>query len=111
VNRYLFLILFLLGLCPSLYAQGQSPTPISWPSNLFSRISQDLSDDWVDQTTRLSISLFDELANFELFSVSTNSVEIAPKIRRQVFDNRDLFESYTVADTFKLPLKINLWSD
>ena len=111
MNRYLFLILFLLGLCPSLYAQGQSPTPISWPSNLFSRISQDLSDDWVDQTTRLSISLFDELANFELFSVSTNSVEIAPKIRRQVFDNRDLFESYTVADTFKLPLKINLWSD
>lgn len=109
--RYLLLILFLLGLCPSLYAQGQSPTPTSWPSNLFSRISQDLSDDWVDQTSRLSVSLFDDLANFELFSISSTSVEIAPQIRRQVFDNRDLFESYTVADTFKLPLKVNLWSD
>lgn len=117
MKKYLFIILFILALRPDLYAwgQAQTPTPVptisSWPSNLFSRISNDLSDDWIDQTSRLSVSLFDELANIELFSVSTDSLEVSPEIRRQVFDNRDLFESYTVADTFKLPLKISLWSD
>src|SRR5690606_3030014 len=88
-----------------------NPNPIPWPDNFFSRISRDLSDDWVDQTSRLSVSLFNELADLELFSVGDGSVEVSPRIRRQVFDNRDLLETYTVVDTFRLPTTIGLWDD
>lgn len=104
----LFLSFFLLQ---NTYAQEQTPATTSWPDSIFSRISRDLSDDWIDETSKLSVSLFDELADLELFSTELGNVEISPRIRRQVFDNRDLLETYTVADTFRLPFKIGLWGE
>ncbi len=108
---FLTIPIYLFLFISSAFAQEQSPAPTTWPSSVFSRISQDLSDDWIDQTTRLSVSLFDELADIELLSIDSGSVEIAPRIRRKVYDNRDLFESFTVVDSFKLPFKINLWNE
>ena len=91
--------------------QNPSPNPSPWPDNFFSRISQGLNDDWVDQTTRLSASLFNEIADLELFSIGSDSVEVAPRIHRRVFDNRDLLETFSVADTFRLPVRVGLWNE
>tara|TARA_R110000868_G_scaffold248282_12_gene504700 strand:+ start:1732 stop:4218 length:2487 start_codon:yes stop_codon:yes gene_type:complete len=109
-----FVRVFILVFCSTYlslqtHAQSQSPQTTSWPDSIFTRISRDYSDDWADQTTRLSVSLFDELADIELFSVGNSRVDVSTNIRRQVFDNRDLLETYTVADTFKLPMRIGLW--
>lgn len=110
-RNILSLFLLVVMALPSAFAQSQSPAPSPWPDTFFSRISRDLSDDWADQTTRLSASLFDSIADFSLFTAGSDSVEVSPQIRRQVFDNRDLLETYTVADTFRLPIKIGLWEN
>ncbi len=111
ILRVLVLLICSTFLSFQTLAQSQTPQTSSWPDSIFTRISRDYSDDWADQTTRLSVSLFDELADIELFSVGNSRLDISTSIRRQVFDNRDLLETYTVADTFKLPMRIGLWDE
>lgn len=111
--RLIFLALIIFPLISSSAWSDEpnpTPTPAPWPSQIFSRIGRDLSDDWADETTRLSASLFDDIANIQLFSVGGSDVQVGPRVRRQVFDNRDLHETFSVVDTMRLPATFRLWS-
>lgn len=67
----------------------------------------DFIDSSVDDITRdLGMSLFEELTNFELFNKSFGDLNVKLQVQRRLYPNFDIFDSYTVVDTFRIPFSL-----
>lgn len=89
--------------------------PENWGADAMSAISKarDKSFDFVheqvdDVSKRIGMSIFEELTRFELFKVENANFSGSIKVQRRLFPNFDIFDSYTVVDTFELPSSIPL---
>jgi len=119
-NRVLTLI-FSMGISLQLYATdptiesqaGVEAQP--WGAEAMSVISKakDKSFDFVheqvdDVSKQIGMSIFEELTRFEIFKVEKKHFSGSINVQRRLFPNFDIFDSYTVVDTFELPSSIPL---
>lgn len=81
------------------------PTPSPWPSRYLGRILSDIGDEWDNAGESISVSIFESLTDFTLFKASFlgDEGESSIGLRRKVYNNFDLLESYTVIDIFEAP--------
>jgi hypothetical protein len=74
-----------------------------WPDRVWTDLSRE-----VDRSgTQLTNILFDQIDKFELYSVSQNNNSAALGVKRSVYDNQDVLNSYTVNDQFLIELGRN----
>ena len=71
-----------------------------WPDKLWTDLSRqvDLSG------TQLTNVLFDQIDNFNLWTSSRNNFSAQFSVKRSVFDNQDILNTYTVNDQFSVNL-------
>jgi len=71
-----------------------------WPDKLWTDLSRqvDLSG------TQLTNVLFDQIDNFNLWTSSRNNFSTQFSVKRSVFDNQDILNTYTVNDQFSVNL-------
>ena len=107
----LFALLILIGISvgstnlwsQSLYSSQDKVTVEMWPDKLWTDLSRevDLSG------TQLTNVLFDQIDNLNLWSYSRNNFSTKFSIKRSVFDNQDILNTYTVNDQFSINLGKN----
>lgn len=109
---FLVLLALFLGLSFPVFSQGNSqptsptnpPKPSPFPTDLFSRLGDSISDEFDDAGTKLSASIFESLTNRELFNVHVvGDLQAGVRVQRRVFDNQDILDSWTVVDIMKVP--------
>lgn len=81
-------------------------TPISWSAEILDQLLDDLGDELDSQMPNLSSSIFEALTDVELYSFGDDYYDVGFKIQRKVFDNRDIMNSYTVVDFFRVPISL-----
>lgn len=83
---------------------GRPNNPSPFPSDLFERLGNSISDDWDDAGTKLSASIFESLTNRELFNTQiAGDLSVGVRVQRRVFNNQDIVDSWTVVDVMKVP--------
>lgn len=108
---YLFLItiLFQAGFVfttPAAFAAPQDREFQEWPNDFRYRVKKaevGFSQRFVDY-------LFDSIDHVNLFNISKNTWSIGLDSNRAVYDNHDVFQSYTVVDTLSLPIGLYSYS-
>lgn len=117
LKAYLLYLFFLVALpvvgqgdpVPSDPPQTGNPdsrpgNPNPFPSDLFDRLGDSISDEWDDAGTKLSASIFESLTNRELFKTKVvGDLEVGVRVQRRVFNNQDILDSWTVVDIMKVP--------
>jgi hypothetical protein len=97
----LFTVLYLAPL--GVWAQANP-----WPSDLARKLSRQV-DHEVDRTgDKFRASLFEQLTEIEHRFFQRNGVSASVRVRRQVFDNQDILNSWTVVDHFDIPVTLPL---
>ncbi len=120
--KYLVVILFLLSL--NLFAQDlEVPTdpgnqiepieidkpddkPRPWPIEFGDKIYRDISEEWNNVGQSISNSIFEILTDFDICEVELGDAKFRPQVRRLVYDNFDLLDSWTVIDILRLPISL-----
>lgn len=75
-----------------------SPKVEMWPDKVWTDISRE-----VDRSgTQLTNILFDAIDDFKLYSFSHNNNSASVSVKRSVFDNQDILNTYTVNDQFSI---------
>lgn len=105
MKRFLFLSLLIVGLTfgPEVRSQTTSAPKESvkvemWPDKLWTDLSRE-----VDRSgTQLTNVLFDQIDEFSLYSWGKNNNSASVGIKRSVFDNQDILNTYTVNDQFSI---------
>ncbi len=87
------------------YAQS-TPTPSPWPSKFLGKITSELGEEWEDAGLSLSTSIFESLTDRTLFSESYSDVNVGVRVKRRVYDNHDILDTWTVVDYFQLPISL-----
>ena len=84
----------------SLDSPQDKATVEMWPDKLWTDLSRqvDLSG------TQLTNVLFDQIDNFNLWTTSRNNFATQFSVKRSVFDNQDILNTYTVNDQFSVNL-------
>lgn len=102
---FLTLLVFVLVMQPVL-AQVPTNAPTEpakvemWPDKLWNDLSRE-----VDRSgTQLTNIIFDLIDEFDLYSTTRNNNSAKVSIKRSVYDNQDVFNSYTVSDQFSIGL-------
>ncbi len=106
INRFgLFILIAISVGSTNLWSQSlDSPqdkvTVEMWPDKLWTDLSRevDLSG------TQLTNVLFDQIDNLNLWSTSRNNFSTQFSVKRSVFDNQDILNTYTVNDQFSINL-------
>lgn len=107
MKTILFLTLLVTGLtfAPA-QARAQTPAPVDqvkvemWPDKLWTDLSRE-----VDRSgTQLTNVLFDYIDEFTLYSWSQNNNSLKFGVKRSVFDNQDILNTYTVNDQFSVDI-------
>ncbi len=62
-------------------------------------------------SSRLAEAIFDKIEDFKIYDYSQESRNVSLRLGRSVFDNHDVFNSYTVVDTIQLPFTLYGWSE
>lgn len=101
--KNLSITLILLILSSSLYAGNGTvnPRPRPWPDRMWRNIVM-FSD---DVAYSLSQVLFDAIDKFDVKVYGNDHTELKVKIEREVFDNQDVLNSYSVVDYTSLNVK------
>lgn len=96
----------LLILATQSFAQDMdspTPSPDPWPGEMLDRIRFGLDDEFSDLGLDLQASIFESLTDQSL-SASLGDFSLGARVRRRVFDNQDIFNTWTVIDFFQVPL-------
>lgn len=96
---FLSITLFASLCLPSI---GSEATP--WPLALRNEFIQEIDEVGED----FRASLFESLTDIEATLFEYNQLELGIRVRRQVFDNQDVLGTWTVADTFQVPVTLPL---
>ena len=96
VFTFIFCQLALAQLLPM-----ENPRPIPWPDRMWRNIVM-FSD---DVAYSLSQVLFDAIDKFDVKVYDTDTTEVKIKIEREVFDNQDVLNSFSVVDYTSFNLK------
>ena len=81
----------------------------AWPSEMFNKISDDIGDEIDHASIKLTYSLFDSVVEQSLFSHQfDNGVNLKLEVDRDIYFNNDIYNSYSVVDSFKVPISIPL---
>jgi len=96
-----FFLLILLTEAHALSETNSNPRPRPWPNRVWREVIM-LVD---DAAYSLSQALFDQIDKFEISPIRTNYVEVELKIEREVFDNHDVLNSFSVVDYTSINLK------
>jgi hypothetical protein len=83
---------------PEIVDFGNNPRPKPWPAKLWGEI-QKLYDEGVYSLNNV---IFDAIKELETDVYSEEKWKIKAKVKRQVFDNQDVLNTYTVIDAFEL---------
>lgn len=78
------------------------------PSPLPNRVWDELSEELDDSGQRLNRAIFEALTEFDLFSMGIGEGSIGVGVKRKVFDNRNILDTFTVVDFFEIPLSYPL---
>lgn len=106
MSKFFKLMFFLL--LGSLQLSGAYAQSVSqWPGDLLGRIRFGLSDEFNDTGLDFQNTLFEALTDVEL-SLDSGPFEFGVRVRRQVYDNQDILNSYTVIDSFQIPTGLSL---
>jgi hypothetical protein len=102
MNTLLKALLIGLLLVPStsLWAQAD---PDPWPGDVIDRIRFGLGDEFSDLGVDLQASIFESLTDLDWDSDFGN-FNFGIGVKRRVFDNQDIFNTWTVIDFFQVPM-------
>ncbi|MBA2406002.1 MAG: hypothetical protein H0V66_14600, partial [Bdellovibrionales bacterium] len=108
MKSYLYLALLLIGLTSGpAYVRAQTSSipndPVKvemWPDKLWTDLSRE-----VDRSgTQLTNVLFDQIDEFSLWTWGKKNNTALISVKRSVFDNQDILNTYTVNDQFSVNL-------
>lgn len=68
----------------------------------------ELGHQWNNVGEKFTTTLFKALTERDLFSTDLAGGELSLKVKREVFDNRNILDTWTVVDIFNIPLNYNL---
>ena len=130
--KVIFIFLLAFGLGFSLYADegtGNNPTleetqemleeiggeEETWATQLGGKIKEEtttLIDESIDDiTSDIGTTIFEELTQFNLFQFKLGErITGEVKAYRRIFPNYDILNSYTIVDTYRIPVNIPLYS-
>ncbi|HAZ13507.1 MAG: hypothetical protein A2X86_13330 [Bdellovibrionales bacterium GWA2_49_15] len=80
------------------------------PSEFVLKAKDDIRDGIYDMQLGLAASLFDSITNQTLFDYGDDVYNVAISVKRDVYNNQDIMDSYTVVDTMRLPFRLNLFN-
>ena len=83
------------------------------PSEFVLKAKDDIRDGIYDMQLGLAASLFDSITNQTLFSYGnqdSDNYNVSISVKRDVYNNQDIMDSYTVVDTMRLPFRLNLFN-
>ncbi|MBI2520159.1 MAG: hypothetical protein HYV97_07070 [Bdellovibrio sp.] len=80
------------------------------PSEFVLKAKDDIRDGIYDMQLGLAASLFDSITNQTLFSYGDDVYNLSISVKRDVYNNQDIMDSYTVVDTMRLPFHLNLFN-
>lgn len=98
-----FLASVLLSLC---LAESYANSVTQWPTDLLGRIRFGISDEFNDSGLDLQNTLFEALTDLNM-SFDNGPFEFGVRVRRQVYDNQDIVNSWTVIDSFQIPTSLS----
>jgi hypothetical protein len=81
-------------------------SPISWSDDMLDRLLSDLGDELDNQGERISSSIFDALTDIELYEFGSDNLSLGFEVQRKVFNNRDITNTFTVVDFFRVPVSL-----
>lgn|GEM_PF-6096100 len=81
-----------------------------WPSDFSFRLRQSIRNGAEDIRLDLSASIFNGLLDQSLFSWNDEQHAIRIGVKREVYDNSDVAESYTVIDHLSIPYHFNFFN-
>lgn len=96
-------------LMPIPRAQAQDSGANPWPGEVLDRIRFGLSDEFSDLGVDLQASIFESLTDID-WSADLGRFNVGARVKRRVFDNQDIMNTWTVIDFFQVPvgLPINI---
>lgn len=84
------------------------PSPKPWAPEFMSTLFSELGHQWNNAGDKFTSTLFKSITERDLFKTDLAAGEISLKVKREVYDNKDILESWTVVDIFNIPLSYNL---
>ncbi|MCP4914739.1 MAG: hypothetical protein GY909_16600 [Oligoflexia bacterium] len=81
-------------------------TPQPWPGKFLGKITSELGEEWEDVGLSLSTSIFESITDRTLFSEQFGDVRFQAKVKRRVYDNHDILDTWTVIDYFQIPMSL-----
>lgn len=100
-NTNLIAVALLLSMLPA--SANQTPNVEPWPGKFLAKISSEIGEEWEDAGTKLSTSIFESITDRELFSTKFSDFELGLEVKRRVYDNHDILDTWTVIDFMKIP--------
>jgi hypothetical protein len=87
---------------------AQSRVEVSpFPGEFLSRMSDSVNNEWNDLGDKLSASLFESLTDRELVDFNLGGdLNLKLEVRRRVFNNQDILDTWTVIDSVRIPLHL-----
>lgn len=83
----------------------------AWPDEFVDKLYEEIGDEWDHAGAKLSASVFRSLTNIKVLDLDTFAGgELTLRVKRKVFDNFDIKNSWTVADFFSMPLTVPLYT-
>lgn len=95
-------IVFVISILGLLLANAHAQSVSQWPGDLLGRIRFGLNDEFNDTGLDFQNTLFEALTDIEL-SLGNDTFDFGVRVRRQVYDNQDILNSWTVIDSFQIP--------
>jgi len=78
----------------------------TWTSDFIDKVKTDLSREIDNQGLGLSASIFETLTNQTLFSHDFGLLSLGLQVKREIYNNHDILDSFTVVDYMRLPITI-----
>lgn len=104
----------LLVLSPSLFADILSSFGVqktdSWPDEFVDKLYEDIGDEWDHAGAKISASVFRSLTDRRLADFEMLGGNLTLRVKRKVYDNFDIKNTWTVADFFSMPLTVPLYT-
>jgi len=85
-----------------------NPLPKPWADEFMGYLFSELGHQWNQAGDRFTSTLFAALTDRQLFSTDLLGGNLSLNIKRNIYDNRDILDTWTVVDIFNVPLSYNL---
>ncbi|MBT7609737.1 MAG: hypothetical protein HN576_08265 [Bacteriovoracaceae bacterium] len=103
MNKRLLILGLLFGLISGPLFSTEDGSE-AWSGQILSRLLEDVGDELDQQAQKLTSSIFELITDIELYEFNQNDFSVGFEIQRKVFDNHNIINSFTVIDSFRIPI-------